>query len=366
MHAVSKVNQAIVDWSTHAVTAWNSSEWIDLPSRIGSKIAPLIGASPEEVIVSDSTSVNLFKVLYSAYHLNAGRNNILTDSENFPADHYIAQGIANIDEKLSIQYVTTDEIDQAMNESVAVLLLTHVNYRSGQIYDMQAITKKAHSLGIIVVWDLSHSIGAMPLDLQACDVDFAVGCTYKYLSGGPGSPSFIYINSKHHATTRSPITGWMGHQDPFGFRSIFAPVSSAAKYLVGTPYILSLKALEGALEIFADVDLLLVRERSLIYSEYLMQILAIDVPELHCVSPKDPSTRGGHIAFTHENAFAISRALIEQGVICDFRAPNLLRLCVNPLYLTHENIKTCIEHIKEILHNQHYLESKYQYKLKVT
>jgi kynureninase len=360
------VSHALEDWSRHAVSAWNTSEWIDLPYRIGAKIASHIGASSDEVVVSDSTSVNLFKVLQSAYLLNADRKVILTECDNFPADLYIAQGIKSIADDMIIRYVASDDILNSMDETTAVLMLTHVNYRSGRVYDMQAITKQAHALGIMVVWDLSHSVGAMPLDLDACEVDFAVGCTYKYLSGGPGAPSFIYINKKHHINARSPITGWMGHRSPFDFSGIFTPVNSAAKYMVGTPYILSLKALEGALEIIEDLDMTAFREKSLSFSKYLMEEMEKCVADLACASPNDPSLRGGHVAFTHEEAFAISRALIEKGVICDYRAPHLIRLCVNPLYLSLDDIRTCILTIHEIMHHKLYLNPKHQLKLKVT
>jgi len=351
--ATSKVLHAIEDWSKHAVAAWNTSEWLDLPYRIGAKIAPLIGASSDEVIVSDSTSINLFKVLQSSCLLNANRKIILTDCDNFPADLYIAQGITNIRNDLTIQYVTSDKIIDSMNESIAVLMLTHVNYRSGLVLDMEAITKKAHAFGIIVVWDLSHSVGAMPLSLQACDVDFAVGCTYKYLSGGPGAPSFIYINEKYHIRARSPITGWMGHQSPFDFSKTFTPNDNAAKYLVGTPYILSLKALEGALEIFQDLDMHSLRSISMRFSEYLISELREYASDLICESPTDAYLRGGHVAFSNKKALAISRALMAKGIICDYRNPHLIRLCVNPLYLSLDDIKTCILHIKDIMLHGH-------------
>ena len=364
--ATNKVSQALEDWSKHAVSAWNTSEWIDLPYRVGAKIASLIGADPEEVVVSDSTSVNLFKVLQSACLLNSDRKTILTDRDNFPADLYIAHGLKSISDGINIQYVTSENILNAMDETIAVLMLTHVNYRSGRIFDMEAITKQAHRLGILVIWDLSHSVGAMPLNLQACKVDFAVGCTYKYLSGGPGAPSFIFINKKHHINARSPITGWMSHQAPFNFGDTFTPVNSAGKYIVGTPYILSLKALEGALEIFEDLDMFSFREKSLDFSEFLIKQMGSCAPDLTCISPRNPTLRGGHVAFNHEEAFAISRALIEKGIICDYRAPNLLRLCVNPLYLSHDDIETCIRYLHEIMDHKLYLDPKYQHKLKVT
>lgn len=357
--AKKKVSNALEDWSKHAVTAWNASEWIELPYRIGVKIASLIGASSEEVVVSDSTSINLFKVLHSAYLLNSNRKIILTDCDNFPADLYIAQGIKSFCDDMIIQYVTSDDILNSMNKTTAVLMLTHVNYRSGLVYDMEAITKHAHTLGIIVVWDLSHSVGAMPLNLRACDVDFAVGCTYKYLNGGPGAPSFIYINKKHHVNARTPITGWMSHQSPFNFSRTFMSVNNATKYVVGTPYILSLKALEGALEIFENLDMFALRKNSLRFSEYFMKETKKHIPELICTSPKNSSLRGGHIAFSHKKAFAISRVLIEKGVICDYRDPHLIRLCVNPLYLSLDDIKTCILYMQEIMHHKLYLNPKY-------
>lgn len=364
--AQNKINESLQEWISQGVSGWNTSRWMELSYDISSKIAKLIGAKFNEVCVGDSTSVNLFKVLYSAYSLNSQRKIILTDQENFPTDLYIAQGLRQINPKLSLHCVPPEAMLEAMNEHVGVLLLTHVNYRSGAIYDMASIMQRAQALGIRVIWDLSHSTGIVPIDLGAYEVDFAVGCTYKYLNGGPGAPSYIYINQKHHPHVHSPITGWMGHQDPFAFEKAYRPAQHAAKYLVGTPYIFSLAALEGALNVYKDLDITLVRQKSMRLSETFRKIMMQQVPSLECQSPLDPQRRGGHIAYGHPQAYAISRALIAKGVICDYREHGLLRFCLNPLYISLTEIKESSNIIGEILRHELYRLPVYHEKRRVT
>ena len=359
MNAVSKTMQ---DWSIDAVKAWNDKAWINLPFSIAAKIAPLIGADPSEVAVSDSTSVNLFKVLMSALRLNSNRNIILSTDDNFPADLYIAQGIAEFKNEVILKTVMAEKLIESLDDTIAVLMLTQVNYRDASVHDLAEITKYAHEHGILVVWDLSHSVGILPINLKESDADFAVGCTYKYLNGGPGAPSFIYVNARHSHNAQSPIYGWMGHKQPFIFASNYES-SGAASYIAGTPYILSLKALEAALGIFEDIDITKIYEQSLqslvVLEKGLKQYgLNICLPET--------KLRGGHLAFLHDQAYSLSRALIKHGVICDYREPNLIRLCVNPLYLNLGDIKLCLKIIGNILEKKIYLLPEYQIKLRVT
>lgn len=364
--AAESVQRCLEDWGHHAVGAWNQADWIHLPYKLGALIAPLIGAHSDEVIVTDSTSVNLFKVLSNALRLNLKRPVIMTEDDNFPADLYIAQGIEKFNSDVEIRYVPSSQILEQLNEDIAVLTLTHVNYRTSLIHDMEAITKRAHALGIIVVWDLSHSVGSIPLYLNENGVDFAVGCTYKYLNGGPGAPSFIYANKKHHKNIASPIYGWMGHKSPFAFSNKFEASNGLGGYLGGTPSILSMKALEGALELFAQFSIQTLRKNSIENSNFLINLLSKTTPELICLSPKQPEIRGGHVAFQHAQAYSISRALIHEGIICDYREPNLVRLSVSSLYLDHSDIEKACLIIEKVIKNRLYEQPQFQQIFPVT
>jgi kynureninase len=348
------VDAALQDFALYGVSSWNKSGWIDLPYALGAKIAALVGANPDEVIVCDSAVINLFKVLKAAMNLQNGRHVILTTDDNFPADLYIAQGISEI------KYIKADEIYKNIDETVAVLMLTHVNYRDASVLEMKAINEYAHEYGVLTVWDLSHSVGIVPLDLEASGVDFAVGCTYKYLSGGPGSPAFIYANRKHHEIMQSPIQGWMGHNHPFAFEKEYAS-SGVRKFMGGTPAILSMKALEAALEVF-DKGLI---EKSYSITKEYSNILIQSMKDFG-IEVYAPQNSGGHVAFTHKHGYAFSRALIDAGFICDYRAPDLVRLCVNPMYISLCNIESCIEQIRFIMEKALYLKPEYNHMQKVT
>lgn len=357
-----QIEQAMQAWSTEAVKAWNSDAWIDLPYQVAARIAPLIGSDAKDVVVGDSTSVNLFKVLMGALKIKHKRNVILTSDDNFPADSYIAQGIQAFNKNITLKTVSREFLLENLNEQVAVLMLTHVNYRDASAYDLHYITAMAHQQGILVLWDLSHSVGALPLDLQGSNADFAVGCTYKYLNGGPGAPAFIYSHKRHHDELISPIYGWMGHENPFAFDPIFQ-ARSVAQFISGTPYVVSLKALEGALKSIDGLDITALRTQSLQYSMTLIQ--ALQALGLHVLTPLN-DTRGGHVAFIHEEGHGLARALIDYGVIVDYRNPGLIRMCVNPLYLDLTDINQCIDHLQYILGAKLYQAPQYQQALKVT
>ena len=348
------VGRALEDFAAYGVSGWNKSGWFDLPHILGSKIAALLGSHPDELIVCDSTIINLFKVLKAAMDLQCGRRIILTTDDNFPADLYIAQGISEV------KYIKADEIYENIDESVAVLMLTHVNYRDASVLDMHAINDYAHEYGVITVWDLSHSIGIVPINLEDSGTDFAVGCTYKYLSGGPGSPAFVYAHRKNHARMKSPIQGWMGHNQPFAFDKKYTS-SNVRKFMSGTPAILSMKGLEAALEIFNKE---LIDNTYPITNEYSnIFIRSLENCGLEVYAPQK---RGGHIAFTHSHGYAFSRALIDAGFICDYREPGLVRLCINPLYISLSDIESCMEQIKFITEGALYLKPEYHQIKKVT
>lgn len=360
--AQSQIEQVMQAWSTQGVKAWNTDAWIDLPYQVAARIAPLIGSDVKDVVMADSTSVNLFKVLMGALKINHQRRVILTSDDNFPADSYIAQGIQALNRDITLKTVSRESLLENINEQVAVLMLSHVNYRDASSYDLDDITTKAHQQGILTVWDLSHSVGALPLDLQGSNADFAVGCTYKYLNGGPGAPAFIYCHKRHHDALISPIYGWMGHENPFAFDPIFH-ARHMAQFMSGTPYVISLKALDGALKSLEDLDITDLHARSLQYSMTLIQ--ALQALGLQVLTPlKD--ARGGHVAFTHQEAYGLARALIDDGVIVDYRNPELIRMCVNPLYLDLADIHQCIEHLRHMLEAKIYQAPEYQQPLKVT
>ena len=357
-----EVEHLMQAWSTEAVKAWNTDAWIDLPFKVAARIAPLIGADQKDVVVSDSTSVNLFKVLMGALKINHKRRVILTTDDNFPADNYIAQGIKAFNETVTLKIVPRELLLENLNEQVAVLMLTQVNYRDASMYDINQITALAHQQGILTVWDLSHSVGALPLDIQASNADFAVGCTYKYLNGGPGAPAFIYIHKRYQNELISPIYGWMGHDNPFAFEAIFQ-ARSATQFLGGTPYVLSLKALEGALKSIEGIDMAALYAMSLKHSMILIQ--ALKALGLNVLTPFN-NARGGHVAFIHEKGAALARALIDYGVIVDYRKPSVIRICVNPLYLNLSDIHQCVEQLRHILNTKIYQIPQYQQTLKVT
>lgn len=357
-----QMEQVLQAWGTQAVKAWNTDDWIDLPYEIAARIAPFIGCDASDVVVADSTSVNLFKVLMGALKRNHQRKLILTCDDNFPADSYIAQGIQAMNKEITLKTVSSESLLEHLNDHVAVLMLTHVNYRDATLSDLNKITAIAHQQGILTIWDLSHSVGVLPLDIQASNADFAVGCTYKYLNGGPGAPAFIYAHKRHQQALISPIYGWMGHDNPFAFEALFQS-RSVAQFISGTPYVLSLKALEGALKSMEGLDLTAVRAQSLQHSMMLIQ--ALQALGLQVCTPLD-DTRGGHVAFLHKDAYELTRALIDHGIVVDYRKPELIRICVNPLYLDTADIQQCIDTLRYLLDTKIYQKPHYQQTGKVT
>ncbi len=355
------------EWGQDLISSWNQHDWINLPVNVGEKIARLLGAAPGQTICCDSTSVNLFKLLSCALHLQQGRSVVLTQIDNFPADLYIAQGLGAHcgPENCTVKAVAAAELEQHLDSSVAVLLLTHVNYKSAAMHDLQQLTARAHQQGILVLWDLSHSAGAVPLQLDAWQVDFAVGCTYKYLNGGPGAPAFIYAATRHHGSIRQPLTGWMGHTAPFEFAAEYVPSNGVRQFLCGTPAIISMSVLDAALDVFDAVDMHAVRRKSVALTE-LFLTLATDTAALPLVSPRAGEQRGSHLAFSHPQAYAICQALIAQGVICDFRAPDILRLGFAPLYVRYRDVWDSVAILAAILASKSYESAEFTVRHQVT
>jgi kynureninase len=343
---------ARAEWGQDLIKSWNVHGWIDLPTRVGDKIARLIGAAPGEVVVADSTSINLFKVLSAALHLNPGRRVILSERDNFPTDLYMAQGlIAQLGGTHTLKLVRGDEIAGAINGDTAVVMLTHVNYRTGAMFDMTEITAAAHKAGALMLWDLAHSAGAVAVDLSAAKADFAVGCGYKYLNGGPGAPAFVWVPKRHQPDFVQPLSGWLGHAAPFAFESGYRPAEGIARYICGTPPVLSLAALEVGVDGLLAADMGALRRKSVALTELFIRLVEENCGGLGLTlaSPRDAAQRGSQVCFSHADGYPIMQALIARGVIGDFRAPDILRFGFAPLYVRHVDVWDAVAILNDVL-----------------
>jgi kynureninase len=343
---------AIAQWGADLIKSWNTHGWIDLPQRIGDKIARLIGVGPGEVVVADSTSVNLFKALAAALRLNPGRSVIVSERDNFPTDLYIAQGLsALLGGKHTLRLVDADGLDAAIDGDTAVVMLTQVNYRTGAMHDMAAITKLAHAKGALMLWDLAHSAGAVPVDLKGCGADFAVGCGYKYLNGGPGAPAFIWVAPAHQEKFQQPLSGWLGHAAPFAFETGYRPATGIARYICGTPPVLSMAALEAGVDLMLGVEIAKLRQKSVALTDTFIRLVEQECAGLGLtlVSPRDSARRGSQVSLSHEEGYPIMQALIARGVIGDFRAPDILRFGFAPLYVRFADAWDAVATLKDIL-----------------
>ncbi len=340
------------EWAQGLIRSWNDAGWIGLAPRIGAKIGRLIGAAPDSTLVADSTSVNLFKLLAAALRLRPGRRVILSEKGNFPTDLYIAQGLAALLEQgHELRTVTAAEIPAALDGNVAVMMLTHVNYHTGAMHDMAALTAAAHASGALALWDLAHSAGAVPLALAEAGADLAVGCGYKFLNGGPGAPAFLHVNPALQAEIRYPITGWLAHAAAFAFEPGFRPAPGIAAAGVGTPPVLSLAALECGVDIALEAPMAEIRAKSLALTALFMRLVEERCPGmgLTIVTPGEDSRRGSQVSIRHEHAWPIMQALIARGIIGDFRAPDVLRFGITPLYLRHAELWDAVEALRDIL-----------------
>jgi kynureninase len=364
------------EWGEGLIRSWNDAGWIDLPRRVGAKIASLIGAQADEVIVADSTSVNVYKLLSAALAIRQDRSIVLTDSGNFPTDLYIAQGLLR---QLgpSKQLLTVDRRDivEAINDQVAVVMLTQVDYRSGEKFDLAAVSARAHRAGALVLWDLAHSAGAFQVDLGAAQADFAVGCGYKYLNGGPGAPAFAYVARRHHDRLDQPLSGWLGHAEPFAFESDYRPASGVNRLMCGSPAVLSMSALDAALAVFERAE----PRGGMAGLEAKVQRLTelfIDRFESRCagsglrvISPRNPNRRGNQVSIAAsdpEHGYALMQALIAAGVIGDFRAPDILRFGFAPLYLRHVDVWDAVETLARLIDERVWDEPRWRQRKAVT
>ena len=359
-----------LEWGEDLITSWNKHDWMDLPEKVGEKIAPIIGASSGQVVCCDSISINLFKLLASAMQLRPNRTKILSQVDNFPTDLYVAEGLERMlgKSRCTLELCPSEDLTAAMTGEVSILLLSHVNFRDGSILDVADLTRRAHENGILVIWDLAHSAGVLSIALDDWDVDFAVGCGYKFLNGGPGAPSFLYVNRRLHGQFIQPLQGWMGHEKPFQFNQEFVPAAGIRQFVAGTPQILSLVALDSALEILQDLNIVSLQEKASALSGYFLELVLkeSDLDEFQLVSPTDPLKRGAQLSFSHPSAYAISRAWIEEGVIADFRAPNILRVGFSPMILSIKDIDLAVKKLIAVMQSGSFLEEKFQEKQNVT
>jgi len=378
------------EWGQGLIRSWNTAGWFSLPQRLGNRISPLIGAGQDEVVVTDSTSINLFKVLSAALSITAQdhpeKRVIVSERSNFPTDLYIAEGLCK-ERGFTLQLVEPEEIAVALTRDVAVLMLTHVNYRTGAMHDMATVTAAAHAAGALTIWDLAHSAGAVPVDLRGAGADFSIGCGYKYLNGGPGAPAFVWINPRHADRFWQPLSGWWGHASPFAFTADYQPAHGIARYLCGTQPIVSLSLLECGLEGFEAAaplgGMAALRTKSLALTDLFIQLVEERCQGygLGLATPRDHAQRGSQVCLTREHnaggdlgsgAFAIVQALIARGVIGDFRAgdggihKDILRFGFTPLYIGFEDVWNAVEHLRQVLEAEEWKQPEFNQKHAVT
>lgn len=345
------------EWGVGLIRSWNSANWFELPSRLGNKLGSLVGAGEDEVVVTDTTSLNLFKSLAAALRIqrqaHPGRRVIVSERDNFPTDLYMVQGMMDLlQQGYALRLVDEPAgLERAIDDEVAVLLLSHVNYRTGAMHDMAAVTAMAHRHAVLTIWDLAHSAGAVPVDLRGAQADFAVGCTYKYLNGGPGAPAFIWVAARHRDRFWQPLSGWWGHSRPFDMAADYQPADGIRRYLCGTQPVVSMALVECGLDIALQADMSRVREKSLALTDLFISLVQSRCHghPLVLVTPLDHAIRGSHVSFSHPQGYAVMQALIARGVIGDYREPGLLRFGITPLYLGHADIWDAVEILKDIL-----------------
>jgi kynureninase len=352
-------------WGIDLIGSWNGNAWWTLPGRIGDRIGRLVGAAPGQVMCGDSTSVQLFQALVALARMNPRRRTLVTDAGGFPTDQYLAESVARMLD-LRLLRIRPDEVHEVLDDDTAVVALGTVDYRTGEFWDAPAITRLVHDAGALVLWDLAHAAGIVPFDLDGLHADAAVGCSYKYLNGGPGAPAWIYLPHRHQAAADLPLTGWHGHATPFDLDSSFTPAAGIERARIGTPQLLSMLALEAALDVFDDAPIEQVRAKSLQLTGLVIDYADAFLPSVEVVTPREPGRRGGQVALRHRDAYAIVQALIARGVVGDFRAPDLVRLGFAPLYLSHADVWDAMAQLRDVLESEAYRDPAFAQRRTVT
>ncbi|MAY87909.1 MAG: kynureninase [Pseudooceanicola sp.] len=366
--AAARVSQTVTDeWGEMLITGWNKAGWMALPMALGDRIGRLIGAEPGHVVTGDTLSIKVYQALASALAMRPDRRVILSDTGNFPSDLYITQGLVKmLGDGYELRLVAPEEVAEAITDDIAATLLTEVDYRTGRKHDMAALTAKAHAVGALAIWDLAHSAGAIEVDVAGAGADFAVGCTYKYLNGGPGAPAFIYVAPRHADQAPPALSGWLGHAAPFAFDLDYRAGAGIERMRVGTPPILQMRALDCALDIWDTVDMAALRARSIELSERFIAGVEAACPTLTLASPRDPQNRGSQVSFRFDQGYAAMQALIDRGLIGDFRAPDIMRFGFTPLYLDEADIDRAIEIVADVIRNSLWDQPQYMERKAVT
>ena len=354
-------------WGEMLITGWNKAGWMDMPRALGDRIGRLIGAEAGHVVLGDTLSIKVYQALAAALAMKPERRVVLSDTGNFPSDLYMAEGLLGmLGQGYDLRLADPENVAEALDEDVAVLMLTEVDYRSGRWHDMAALTAKAHAVGAVTVWDLAHTAGAVPVDLAGAGADFAVGCTYKYLNGGPGAPAFIYVAPRHAGRALPALSGWLGHESPFAFDLSYRAGSGIDRMRVGTPPVLQMAALEAAMDIWDDVDMADLRARSVELCEAFIAGVEAACPTLRLASPRDPARRGSQVSFHFAEGYAAMQALIARGVIGDFRAPDIMRFGFCPLYIDRDDVARAVAILSEIVNDNLWDRPEYKVRAAVT
>ncbi len=354
-------------WGQSLIQSWNTHAWMQKPTQLGDRIGKFIGAATEQVLVCDTTSVNIFKLAAAAVAMQPERSKVITETGNFATDLYLLQGLERmLGDKIQIVALPREQALDAIDDDTALVLLTHVHYKTGAMWDMPEVTRQAHAAGALMMWDLCHSVGAMQVELDACKADYAVGCTYKYLNGGPGSPAFLYVAKRHQALLQQPLTGWLGHARPFSFEDQYEAAPGIEQAMCGTPPVLANAALECALEIFEQADINLLRSKAQQLGDVFIQLAQVHCPEFGLASPTDASLRGNQVSLTHPQGYAIMQNLIARGIVGDFRAPDILRFGFAPLYVRYQDIWHTVQTLADIMATGSWQEAQYNQRQAVT
>ncbi|MEO0668366.1 MAG: kynureninase [Pseudomonadota bacterium] len=366
--AQARVAQMMQDeWGQMLIRGWNAAGWMDQPGRVGDTVGRLIGAPAGTVVMGDTLSVKVYQAVAAALNMVPERRVILSDTGNFPTDLYMVQGLIEaLDRGYELRLVAPEAVAEAITDDVAVVLLTQVDYRTGRMHDMEALTARAHAAGAVMVWDLAHSAGAVPVDLAACGCEFAVGCTYKYLNGGPGAPAFIYVRADLADTVEPVLAGWLGHDAPFDFDLDYRPAAGVGRMRVGTPPVIQMAALEAALEVWEGVDMSALRAASVALQELFIAEVEARVPALALASPRAAAQRGSQVSFAFEHGYAAMQALIARGVIGDFRSPDIMRFGFTPLYLDEGDVRAAVDHIAAVMQDSLWDDPVYRTRAAVT